>query len=115
MAWRARPGGGPATARPGPARPGIGDPYFPLDGNGGYDVAHYDLNIAYDPKTDVLRGLATIDAKAKQDLSSFNLDLDGPDRAAGHVDGAPARWRRDGGELTITPREGLRRGRDFTP
>jgi ABC-type sugar transport system substrate-binding protein len=23
----------------GPGRPGIGDPYFPLDGNGGYDVA----------------------------------------------------------------------------
>ena len=22
-----------------PGRPGIGDPYFPLEGNGGYDVA----------------------------------------------------------------------------
>ena len=26
-----------------PGAPGIGDPYYPLDGNGGYDVAHYDL------------------------------------------------------------------------
>ena len=30
---------------------GIGDPYFPLDGNGGYDVQHYDLDLAYDPAT----------------------------------------------------------------
>ena len=44
----------------GPGAPGIGDPYFPLDGNGGYDVEHYDLDIAYDPATDVLRGVATI-------------------------------------------------------
>ena len=28
---------------------GIGDPYFPLDGNGGYDVSQYDLNVTYDP------------------------------------------------------------------
>ena len=32
-----------------PGAPGIGDPYFPLDGNGGYDVSHYDLNFEYDP------------------------------------------------------------------
>jgi hypothetical protein len=25
----------------GPGAPGIGDPYFPLAGNGGYDVRHY--------------------------------------------------------------------------
>ena len=37
-----------------PGAPGIGDPYFPLDGNGGYDVAPYGLQVAYDPKTDVL-------------------------------------------------------------
>ena len=32
-----------------PGAPGIGDPYFPLDGNGGYDVAGYDLDLKYDP------------------------------------------------------------------
>ena len=41
---------------------GIGDPYFPTDGNGGYDVGHYDLRLAYDPSDGVLTGLATIDA-----------------------------------------------------
>ena len=35
-----------------PGAPGFGDEYFPLDGNGGYDVHHYDLDLAYDPATD---------------------------------------------------------------
>ncbi|HYJ67630.1 MAG TPA: hypothetical protein VEX15_08185 [Nocardioidaceae bacterium] len=30
--------------------PGIGDPYLPLEGNGGYDVRHYDLSFSYDPR-----------------------------------------------------------------
>src|SRR5436190_2057820 len=29
--------------------PGLGDPLFPLAGNGGYDVRHYALALAYDP------------------------------------------------------------------
>src|SRR5262245_16499766 len=60
-----------------PGAPGAGDPYFPLDGNGGYDVSHYDLDVTYDPDTDVLDGEATIRARATQNLSSFNLDLQG--------------------------------------
>ena len=42
--------GGPGTAASGPRPPvfmlgpaGINDPYFPLDGNGGYALTHYDL------------------------------------------------------------------------
>jgi hypothetical protein len=31
-----------------PGAPGVGDPYFPLEGNGGYDVQHYDLRFSYD-------------------------------------------------------------------
>src|SRR3954447_5401682 len=97
-----------------PGAPGIGDAYFPLDGNGGYDVSHYDLNVAYDPKTDVLRGLEKLDVTAKQDLSAFNLDLFGLTVRTILVDGSVARWSRDEGELTITPRKGIRRGDDFT-
>jgi len=52
----------------------VGDPYFPLDGNGGYDVGHYLLDLGYDPATDVLHGRALIVARATQSLSSFNLD-----------------------------------------
>ena len=72
---------------------GIGDPYFPGDGNGGYDVGHYDLAVAYDPATDKLTGVATIQAKATQNLSAFNLDFVGlrPPRGQGRT--APPRRR----------------------
>ena len=96
-----------------PGASGIGDGYFPLDGNGGYDVDHYDLSISYDPKTDALRGIARIDATATQNLSTFNLDLDGLHVRAVRINGRLARWSRERGELTISPREGLRRGSDF--
>jgi hypothetical protein len=29
-----------------PGAPGLGDEYFPLDGNGGYDVRHYELDLS---------------------------------------------------------------------
>ena len=54
-----------------PGAPGLGDPYFPLDGNGGYDVKHYLLEITYDPATDVLTGKATISARAKSSLPAI--------------------------------------------
>ena len=110
----------PATAaaddRPGeptPGAPGIGDPYYPLDGNGGYDVAHYDLHLRYDPATDVLSGTATVEATATQDLSAFDLDLVGLEVREVTVDGEPASYSRAGQELTVTPELPLGEGRDF--
>ena len=97
-----------------PGAPGVGDPYFPLDGNGGYDVDHYGLEVAYDPKTDVLTGTATVSASATQNLSSFNLDLDGLTVRSIRVDGRPSDWSRDGDELTVTPRRGIDDGSTFT-
>src|SRR5690348_16753865 len=64
-------------APPLPGAPGIGDPYFPTDGNGGYDVKHYDLTIDYRPATDLLHGRAVITARATQALSRFDLDFNG--------------------------------------
>ena len=55
-----------------PGSSGAGDPFFPNAGNGGYDVANYDLALAYDPATDVLDGNAVVTAKATQDLSRFD-------------------------------------------
>ena len=103
----AEPAGTPGAA-------GIGDPYFPLDGNGGYDVKHYTLDIKYTPDTDVLAGAATIRAQATQHLSAFNLDFEGLTVRAVTVDGRAATWSRNGGELTITPSATLRRGKVFT-
>jgi hypothetical protein len=97
-----------------PGAPGIGDPYFPLAGNGGYDVGHYGLDLAYDPSTHHLDGVAKIRATATQNLSSFNLDLVGLDVQAITVDGRAAAWSRDAGELTVTPKRGLQSGRAFT-
>jgi len=107
------PAGAQATQfRPG--APGLGDPYFPLAGNGGYDVRHYGLDIKYTPATDVLAGVATITAQATQNLSAFNLDFDGLTLRSLTVDGRPAAWSRAAGELTVTPRHGLRKGHTFT-
>jgi hypothetical protein len=102
--------GGPFT----PGAPGIGDPYFPLDGNGGYDVGHYLLDLNYDPPANHIDGVATISATTTQDLSSFNLDLVGMNVEAISVNGWNADWTRDAGELTVTPTVGLPKGCDFT-
>ena len=100
------------TFRPG--APGVGDPYFPLDGNGGYDVKHYLLDVRYDPSTDLLQGRATLRARATQHLSRFNLDLDGALAVtSAKVDRRSAGVARDGDELTLTPARGIRKGEQF--
>lgn len=96
-----------------PGAPGLGDPYYPLDGNGGYNVARYLLDLSYDPATDVLAGTATIRARATHNLSSFNLDLDGLNVRSVTVDGEEASYIRSGKELTVTPEDGIRNGADF--
>ena len=96
-------------ARPVAGAEGIGDPYFPRAGNGGYDVTGYDIQIRYDPVTGRLEGNTTITARATESLSRFNLDL----RLAASavtVDDRPAGIRQDGGELQITPAQPVLRG-----
>ncbi|HYH91788.1 MAG TPA: M1 family aminopeptidase [Candidatus Saccharimonadales bacterium] len=93
---------------------GIGDPYFPDDGNGGYDVIHYDLDLGYEPETDVLTGLATIEAVTTQALSRFQLDYDGPTIQSVAVDGAAVKWKLKKGELIITPDGALPDDTSFT-
>ena len=92
-----------------PGAAGAGDPYFPLDGNGGYDTKHYLVKVKYDPATDELEGKVLIRARATQNLSRFNLDLEGLTVDSIRVNGWSATWARDGGELMITPRFGIRK------
>jgi aminopeptidase N len=94
-------------------RNGVGDPYFPLEGNGGYDVRHYGLRLAYDPASHHLGGSNTITAVATKRLSRFDLDLTGYTVSSVTVDGAPATFRRHGQELVVTPSSGLPRGQVF--
>ena len=108
------PAATPAATAPFPGAPGIGDPYFPLLGNGGYDAIRYDLNLDLDIDAgSILDATAAIDAVATQNLSAFNLDYRGPRIDAVTVNGAPADWSREGGELTITPAESILDGDSF--
>ena len=93
-----------------PGSAGLGDPFFPNGGNGGYDVANYDLKLAYDPATDVLDGKATVTARATQNPSRFDLDLRGFQISKLTVNGVAASSTRDGQELVITPAAGIRSG-----
>jgi aminopeptidase N len=110
----------PATAdaqENGPAgcagAPGIGDEYYPTYGNGGYDVRNYGLTVAYTPVNDRLKGRAAIRARATQRLCSFNLDLVGLKVRGITVDGEKAGFSRAGQELTVEPRQTLRKGERF--
>src|SRR5262245_51026466 len=97
-----------------PGSPGLGDPFFPLAGNGGYDVSHYGLDLSYEPGTNQLSGTATITATATQDLSRFDLDLRGFTISQLDVAGSAATYTRDGQELVITPAAGITSGTEFT-
>ncbi|GAB7048622.1 M1 family metallopeptidase [Catenuloplanes indicus JCM 9534] len=90
-------------AGPGHGANGLGDPYFPRYGNGGYDVGHYALKVRYDPGTDRLTGTAVITATALAPLRRFNLDFAGLPVSRATVGGRPAATRQDGGELVVTP------------
>src|SRR5829696_1726807 len=91
---------------------GSGDPFFPLAGNGGYDVSHYSLTIDYDQPPNVLSGDAVIEARATQNLRRFNLDLrDFYPVSAVTVDGLDADFAQLGEqELQIQPTRLLRAG-----
>jgi Aminopeptidase N len=104
-------GGDDVHGKPGAA--GVGDPYFPKMGNGGYDVTHYGLTLAYDPRDKRLTGTAVITARALEDLSAFRLDLLGLHVSDVTVEGRSAGWSRAGQELTVRPHDDLDKGRTF--
>jgi aminopeptidase N len=112
MALASAPSAAGVTFSPGSA--GLGDVMYPLAGNGGYDVSHYSLDLDYVPATNTLTGTVTIDARATQNLSRFDLDLRGFTITRLVVNRATAFYRRDGQELIITPRIGIPKGADFS-
>ena len=92
---------------------GVGDPYYPDAGNGGYDVTRYQIGVSWDPRTEVLSGTTTLSARSLQGLHSFFLDLrlnitevtvDGED--AGLAKDGPSNWR-------VTPARPIPAGSDF--
>ncbi|CCK26063.1 metallopeptidase [Streptomyces davaonensis JCM 4913] len=103
-----------SAASSAPGASGIGDPYYPAYGNGGYDVSHYDLRLKYQPATDRLEGTATLLARTTEDLSRFNLDFL-LDVGEVQVNGAKASFATSGEhELEITPKKALAKGSHVT-
>ncbi len=105
----------PASAAGRPS--GAGDPYFPRQGNVGYDVAHYGLSLRYDPVRRHLAGRAAVTATATTRLRTFHLDLRRPMRvSAVSVDGQPATFTQrgtHGHDLVVTPATPVRDGHRF--
>ena len=94
--------------------PGSGDPFFPLAGNGGYQVSHYSLDLEYDQPANFLEGRAVIRARTTQNLHRVNLDLrDFYEVSRVTVDGKRARFSHEGQELSISPRPKLKSGERF--
>ena len=109
-------GASPAVAAQGAQS--AGDPYFPHQGNGGYDVRHYDLRLSYVPATRHLIGNARITAVATQRLSTFDLDFRHAltvrsvrVNGAGATFTQPARLNQ---ELIVRPAHRLAKGKQFT-
>ncbi|MFD8478106.1 M1 family metallopeptidase [Kitasatospora sp. NPDC059673] len=97
-----------------PGADGLGDPYYPTLGNGGYRVSHYDVRLKYQPATDELEGTTTILATATQDLSRFNLDF-ALKVSEVRVNGRLAAFATSGDqELEITPDRPLAKGSPAT-
>ncbi|MET7278609.1 M1 family metallopeptidase [Kribbella sp. NPDC005582] len=97
-----------ASAAPSPGGPGLGEPFeiYKWQGNGGYDVQNYDIDLTYQPSTDHLAGRAVITAQATKELSEFNLDF-WLKVSSVKVNGVEASYRtmtEDQTELVVTPK-----------
>jgi aminopeptidase N len=93
---------------------GLGDSYFPLAGNGGYDVTHYSLELTVSPSDGAITGNAGVTARATQELDRFDLDLMGLEVQSVALGANPARFSRDGQELQIECPARIHAGQTFT-
>ncbi len=93
---------------------GIGDPFYPDLGNGGYDVDHYLLELDLDPVTGDLVATTTITSVATMDLDRFNLDFIGFEITSLLIDDTPADFERQGSELVIDLPVAISAGTTFT-
>ncbi|WP_419925106.1 M1 family metallopeptidase [Candidatus Poriferisocius sp.] len=104
------------TAPPEPVEPsaGVGDSFYPLMGNGGYDVLHYDIDLDITPSANALDAVTTLTAVATGDLDTFNLDFHGLEVETVAVDGVEAEFSRDGSEMTVHLAAAISSGAQFT-
>ena len=90
--------------------PGIGDPYFPHDGNGGIDVQSYEVHDAYRFSGGLLSGWTKVTLRTTEQLSSFDLDFLLPVRSVHLSTGGSSFSRPSRHELRIQPRHAIAAG-----
>jgi aminopeptidase N len=92
--------------------PPVIDPYLPANGNFGYRVSRYELDLEYKVTINRLAGSATITAVTLAALRTFTLDLsDALTVTKVSVNGRrPAQFRCSGGKLYIALQEALPAG-----
>jgi aminopeptidase N len=83
-----------------PGAAGIGDPYFPRDGNGGIDVLSYDIHDRYRFGSATLSGWTDLRVRGTEAISSFDLDFLLPVRTV-RVDGRTVKFSQAGHELVV--------------
>ncbi len=98
-----------AAAPSGTGAPGIGDPYFPEDGNGGIDVLSYDIHDAY-RFTGRLSGWTRLTLRTTERLRSFDLDFLLPVSSVRLSTGPATFDRPTHHELRITPQHAIPAG-----
>lgn len=86
---------------------GVGDPYYPQLGNGGYDVLHYQINLAADMKNESITATVLIQAQSTQLLDQFNLDFAGFEIKSLLLNGQETTYDRQAPELIIHPAESI--------
>lgn len=95
------------------AASGVGDPLYPELGNAGYDVQHADVSLRLDTSSGRLAGVTQMEAIATADLDSWSVDMDTMFPSEVLVDGEPAVWDHEDGELRIDPENVVAEGATF--
>jgi aminopeptidase N len=108
--------GTPSAEEVGEAPPGatdLDDPYTPGAGSEGIDVQHHDLDLAWDPDTGELAGIATLTVRADEPLDLVSFDLASTLEVADvQVDDADTPFAQGGDELVLEPAEPLTAGQE---
>jgi aminopeptidase N len=104
----------PTALIPGGGTGGLGDPFYPSLGNGGYDTEHYTITLDVDINDRTVEGSAEILIKATQEIAAFNLDLYGLNVHQVTINSVPAEYTRQDSELIIFLDEPIPSGDEFT-
>jgi len=84
------------------------EPFFPHAGSRAFDVKSYDVGIGYS-RSGRIQATARIALVPRQQLTQVSLDFRGP-RVERAAVGPPARFRRRGGKLIVTPSQPIPKG-----